>query len=328
MAAPRIAATVPGANLGAAELSAICRTAAFGVRFCPAIDPDINTLAADRSTELDLQIDTLASATAQPGTLQWCSKQDPNQPPTFKLFSDDYTHWLQVSCQGRGWFRYDETSVGIFWEPGGSSFEHYCFGLGLAIALELRGVTCLHGSAVRGDSQAGKSTLTAALVSTGAKLLSDDLLLLYPHNESWRAYPSSESVRLWPDSAAHLCVTHEPGLQRVHAQFDKRLARLGTDIDGSAAPTASELDCIYRLQPSAGPITPSISSLAPIDAVQVLLQQSLAAMPAKALGLEGSRFLTICALATQVPIKQLQFAHDYTQLARLCALLRSDIESI
>ena len=80
----------------------------------------------------------------------------------------------------------------------------------ISVALLSKNIESLHASAVAwqnrayvflGHSGAGKSTLTAALVHHGARLLTDDLLVLTDHHE---VAPGAHRIKLDPDTAAQL----------------------------------------------------------------------------------------------------------------------------
>ncbi len=79
----------------------------------------------------------------------------------------------------------------------------------LALALHAEGRLCLHGSGVCTDGAAlgflapkfhGKSTLALALVSAGARLITDDTLVVEP-SATPLALPGVHAMRLWDDSA-------------------------------------------------------------------------------------------------------------------------------
>jgi hypothetical protein len=83
----------------------------------------------------------------------------------------------------------------------------------LGVALHAAGIETLHGSAVCFDHRTavalvapklhGKSTLAAALVAGGARLLTDDTIPLEPGDPP-RARPGVHGLRLWQDAAHHL----------------------------------------------------------------------------------------------------------------------------
>jgi hypothetical protein len=91
----------------------------------------------------------------------------------------------------------------------------YLLGPVLGILLRLRGVLCLHASAVAIDGEgvafvgppgSGKSTLAAAFAAAGRDVLSDDTVALRPRDRRWFASSGYPRLRLWPDAAGALGV--------------------------------------------------------------------------------------------------------------------------
>jgi hypothetical protein len=94
-----------------------------------------------------------------------------------------------------------------------SSWQTYLLGQVLSFALVKGGIEPLHatvvvvnGSAVGflGSSGQGKSTLAAAFLQTGHRLLTDDLLVLRERQGVFWAYSGPNRLKLFPDQARHL----------------------------------------------------------------------------------------------------------------------------
>lgn len=119
--------------------------------------------------------------------------------------------------------------------PDGATLEDtgtYLLGPALGLVLRLRGVTCLHSSAVAiaggavafvGRAGAGKSSLAAAFAQAGHAVLTDDVAPLGEHGNHFTIQPAYPRVRLWPDSAAALFGS----LPHITPTWDKRY--LGLD---------------------------------------------------------------------------------------------------
>ncbi len=89
----------------------------------------------------------------------------------------------------------------------------------LSLALHADGRRCLHGSGVclggvglgfLAPKFHGKSTLSLALVRAGARLVTDDTLVVDPASIPL-ALPGVHVMRLWSDSARRLLLAHESG---------------------------------------------------------------------------------------------------------------------
>src|SRR5262245_46305873 len=131
------------------------------------------------------------------------------QPAGYRMIFDD-TGCFDISADGSTitWYRSNDVDTG--------NARADLTGRVLAAALHARGTTCLHGSAIVLNRQAigfiapkrhGKSTLALALVSAGARLLTDDTLPVAAGPPA-RAYPGLHAARLWPDSAARVSIGH------------------------------------------------------------------------------------------------------------------------
>jgi len=107
----------------------------------------------------------------------------------------------------------------------------FLLGRVFALWLQLGGTHVLHGSCVAmdgeqafgilGDSGAGKSTLGAALVASGKRLVTDDLIPLeFEHNQV-RIQPGIPFSRMWPDTGKHFHLDFDT-FEKVHPLAEKR----------------------------------------------------------------------------------------------------------
>lgn len=95
-------------------------------------------------------------------------------------------------------------------EPRVDTAYTYLISQVISVALLQRGVETLHASAVAfddrgivlvGDSGYGKSTLTAALLERGARLVTDDLLVIEKREDTFFIVPGATRIKLHPDTA-------------------------------------------------------------------------------------------------------------------------------
>ncbi len=135
---------------------------------------------------------------------------------------------LQVWTLGKGdgfRFRYADgiefvlgpagREVGVTW-PADMTLEDaatYLVGPILSFVLRLRGMTCLHASAVAvrgmavafmGPPSSGKSTLAATFARKGFAVLTDDVVALVERNGQFWVQPGYPRVNLWLDSTEAL----------------------------------------------------------------------------------------------------------------------------
>jgi hypothetical protein len=185
----------------------------------------------------------------------------------FRSLSDSSFHFhycdgvrFRIECTGRRiWFAWpDRLSL----EDGAT----YLLGPILGFVLRLRGVVCLHASAIAvpgkavaltGSNGAGKSTSAACFVALGYHVLSDDLLPLRLVGKDVFAESGYPRIRLWPDAVQHL---YGPAreLPQLTPTWDKRYL----DVAGQFQDDGQPLTAIYVLgNRGVRPAAPSIQVL-------------------------------------------------------------------
>ncbi len=111
----------------------------------------------------------------------------------------------------------DGSRIDVYSEADDSEAVYtYLISQVISVALLQKHIETFHASAVAingeaivlvGDSGYGKSTLTAALLRAGARLITDDLLVLEHQGGSYRAVPGAFRIKLDPATARVLGVT-------------------------------------------------------------------------------------------------------------------------
>ena len=121
--------------------------------------------------------------------------------------------------------------------PSGATLEDtatYLLGPVMGFVLRLRGVTCLHASAIAIDGRAvafaghagsGKSTLAAAFARLGHAVLSEDVTALAVDHGVLHVEPSYPCVRLWDESVTALFGAAD-ALPLITPNWDKRFLGL------------------------------------------------------------------------------------------------------
>lgn len=140
---------------------------------------------------------------------------------------DDAGHVLRVTRSRVGAFRlaYTDGTQFIVSRDGGrvtvyraadatlEDATEYLLGPVIALVLRMRGIVCLHASAVAaGDgcfavlapAGHGKSTTAAACARIGLPVLSDDVLALHERDRQVWVLPAYPRVRLWPEAVEAL----------------------------------------------------------------------------------------------------------------------------
>jgi hypothetical protein len=165
-------------------------------------------------------------------------------------------------------FAVTRDSIAMTWrEP--LTFEDACTylpGAPFALLLRLRGVACLHASAVTldgrttayaGSSGAGKSTLAAMMLARGATLVSEDVLALARSGGGIVALPGYAGIRLWPEAVQLVAGSHD-ALPIISPTWEKRILEVG-EAQFAGEPRA--LDEVLFLDGDEGSLAPRDAAL-------------------------------------------------------------------
>lgn len=212
--------------------------------------------------------------------------------------------------------------AGFQWETAAT----YLLGPVIGLLLRLRGVVCLHGSAVAiggdravafvGEAGAGKSTIAAAFALRGARVLTDDIAALSRRGDRWEVEPGVPSVRLWDDSVALLLET-PAALPLMAAGWEKRYLDLRSRGAGFSVDRPLPLAGIHVLaldagQPDAGPqrlsLREALIALVRNTYANVLLDRELRA----------AEFDALSRLVSAVPVWQVQAPASRGELDEFC----------
>ena len=145
----------------------------------------------------------------------------------FRLLYCDGTQFLVDQCGSHVWATWPE-SLTL------EDTTTYLVGPVLGFVLRLRGITCLHASAIAvsdraiaflGPAGAGKSTTAAGFAELGFPVLSDDVIALDDRGDSFLVQSAYPRLRLWPDSVLSLYGSRE-ALPKITPSWDKRFLDL------------------------------------------------------------------------------------------------------
>jgi hypothetical protein len=234
------------------------------------------------------------------------------------------------------WLDEKRQSLWATW-PTTSSLEEtstYLLGPMLGLLLRLRGITCLHASAVSyegrciaflGSAGAGKSTTAAAFVREGHAVLSDDIAPLVEREGAFQVLPGYPHLCLWPDSVSMLYGSPD-ALPRFITNWEKRRLALGeggTRFESRALP----LGAIYLLGDRRSEHAPSAEAVRPQAALLSLVAETYAN---KILDREmrAREFELLGRLVTNVPVRRVYPHTDTARLGQLCRTIREDFHSL
>ena len=205
----------------------------------------------------------------------------------------------------------------------------------LGFVLRLRGVTCLHASAVSDDGRAfaivgdggmGKSTSAAAFARLGLAVLTDDVLALDDRGKTFAVQPGLPRVMLWPESVAALWGDAD-ALPRVVSTWEKRYLDLNQPGYRFAA-EAQPLRAIYLLgerRPSAeqAEIFPLTGTEALIRLVANTYGNDLLDIAQRASELE-----VLGRLVSHVPVRVVHAPDDRSAITSTCEAMLADFRQL
>jgi hypothetical protein len=232
---------------------------------------------------------------------------------------------ILVSPDGRtmACHRYAKTSS--------ESFNVYLLTLALSFALVKCGLEPLHGTAVAidgkaavflGDCGLGKSTLAAAFLRAGYRLLTDDLLVLRRVPAALLAHPGSPRIKLFPEMASKFL-----GDDAIGVPMNPLTNKLIVPLRESHVCThVLPVGAIYALAP-ASEVQGAEFHLATLNQRQAFL--TLLASTFNRTILDTTRlqrqFETTQALANTLSVKRLSYPRSLGSLPAVLELVVSDL---
>lgn len=234
------------------------------------------------------------------------------------------------------WLERAGKEIWAIW-PEGSTLEDassYLLGPVLGVVLRLRGVTCLHASAVALDGHAvafvgaegaGKSTTAAAFAQEGHGVLSDDVVALTENESGFLAVPAYPHLCLWPDSVATLYGTAD-ALPHFSTGWEKHRLSLGdgkTRFEKQPLP----LGAIYFLGERRSDLAPFVEVIRRQAALLSLVADTFAN---KILDreLRAREFGVLSRLVMTVPVRRVFPHSEAFRVRELCRVIREDFASL
>lgn len=197
----------------------------------------------------------------------------------------------------------------------------------LSYWFERRGLPTFHASAVSVEGHAiaflsrhggGKSGLAAGLVTLGASLLTDDLLVSDEQDGVWKVRPSYPLMRMWPDEAEYFLGSYA-GLPRVQENSEKRSVAVGEGGFGTFHDAARPLTCIYLATRVEGMATVEIQPVSRGEALIELVRHSFSPRLMEAVGLQPPRLARLARLVQSVPVRRLVYPSGFERLEEVAS---------
>jgi hypothetical protein len=211
----------------------------------------------------------------------------------------------------------------------------YLIGPVFGFVLRLRGVTCLHASAVAlgdkaitlvGSPGAGKSTTAAAFALRGDSVLSDDVVALTDHGDRFVVQPGYPRINLWPDSARSLFGS-EQTLPRISLTWEKCYLPLDHG-DRKFESRALPLGAIYILAARDANLTaPVIEHFAQTPALLELIGNTYVTYLLNS-EMQRRDFTMLGRIVANVPVRYVRPTSDPSGLFDLCDMIASDAKRL
>lgn len=204
----------------------------------------------------------------------------------------------------------------------------------MAAAISLQGGTVLHGSSliynnqsilISGVSEAGKSTLSAALAAEGFSLHSDDLGVVTHNNKQFGIAPGYDRIKIHPEVLEILnlkSLTLHPVTTSIADEVEKWLC--ADDLPGGFYSQSAPLAAILVLNRRSKQFNlPETELLSPLQAGVALTRHLYGN---EWLNPPGASTLSVCSqLATAVPVYRITMPDDLTRLTPSARILLSEV---
>jgi hypothetical protein len=211
----------------------------------------------------------------------------------------------------------------------------YILGPVLGFVLRLRGVLCLHASAVAvgdravalvGPPGAGKSSTAACFAAIGYPVLAEDVVALTEQEGGFLVQPGYPRVNLWPESVAALFDFTE-ALPLITPPWEKRFLDLST---GSSRFQSEPLplSAVYLLgERQSPPAAPRIESMSAADGLISLAANTYANYLLDT-AMRAQEFDALSRLVAAVPVRRVLPVEDLKGLKGLCEAIVGDARHV
>ena len=214
---------------------------------------------------------------------------------------------------------------------GENDVADFLLGPVLGVLQRLRGVVCLHASAVAfkgkaiafaGVPGAGKSTTAALFARNGHSILSDDIASLVERGRSFCVLPAFPYLNLWPEAVYMLTgqdkpASESPAVDKLRVPLESS----GSRLEREALPLAA----IYILANRSGDSrAPFIDALPPQAALMNLVANTYGNTILDTT-MRAQEFRVLGQITESLPIRNLFAREGAAQLGRLYDLVCEDL---
>ena len=215
----------------------------------------------------------------------------------------------------------------------------YLLGPVMGFVLLLRGLVCLHASAIVVDGKAialvgpagaGKSTTAAAFAARGFNVLAEDVVTLDDRGDSFLVRPAYPCIRLWPASAATLYGSSS-ALPPLTPNWDKRYLDLtrGSVLKSTRfESTPRQLAALYLLGERCD--EPEAPLVEPVDRANGLMSLVANTYATKLMDkhMRAREFELLSRVLSRVPLRRVTPHSDPARIGKLCETILSDFNTL
>jgi hypothetical protein len=211
----------------------------------------------------------------------------------------------------------------------------YLLGPIMGFVMLLRGVVCLHASAVTIGSEAiallgpagsGKSTTAAAFSDRGFRILAEDVVTLDDREDHFLVRPAYPCIRLWPASVKALYGS-ETHLPRLTPNWDKCYLDL-TERPEQFQPHPLPLAAIYLLAERRDDVcAPFVEPLDRADGLMSLVANTYATKLMDR-QMRAREFDLLTRVLNNVPLRRVTPHADPARISELCDSILNDFDLV
>lgn len=208
----------------------------------------------------------------------------------------------------------------------------YLLGPIMGFVMLLRGVVCLHASAIAigdeavalvGPAGSGKSTTAAAFSERGYSIIAEDVVTLDDRMDHFLIRPAYPCIRLWPASVKALYGT-ETHLPKLTPNWDKCYLDLSERFQRQPLPLAAIYHLGERRDDRAAPF------VEPLDKSEGLMSLVANTYATKLMDkqMRAREFELLTRVLNNVPVRRVTPHSDIAHIPELCTRILSDIKSV
>ena len=208
----------------------------------------------------------------------------------------------------------------------------YLLGPVMGFVMLLRGVVCLHASAVAigdeaiallGPAGSGKSTTAAAFAERGYRVLAEDVVTLDDRGDHFLVRPGYPCIRLWP-AAVKALYGSETHLPRLTPNWDKCYLDLSDNFQKQPLRLAAVYHLSERRHETRAPFVHAL------DRAEGLMSLVANTYATKLMDkqMRAREFELLTRVLTHVPLRRVTPHADPSRISDLCTRIIADFQDV